>query len=234
MPWGPIGHVDEVNGPGAGLVRGFVPTKYEVLELARHWVEIQIDLEYFCWCYETSGSDWSRRMAFAGMRLNRIAECIAQDEFQRVYDKAIKDFGEKQNPELWSKFLKGEPAPPITEEDMEKGWWGWVEEGLENLLLELLHLSDVTKVNQDSLVVFQPLRKDLLELLEQIKKSGDMKRFWNWDSPTALRELISKALPGPGGLNLRKLLAEAMPPRPNGLFHLLHNDIRKALDERPV
>ena len=71
MPWGPIGHVDEVNGPGACLVRGFVPTRYEVLELAKHWAEIQIDHQYFFWLYQQTGSDLSRRTAFAGERRDR-------------------------------------------------------------------------------------------------------------------------------------------------------------------
>ena len=106
MPRGPIGHVDEVNGPGAGLVRDFVPTRYEVLELAKHWAEIQIDLEYFCWLHQTSGSDWSRRVAFAGMRLSRMQKCLGEEVIKKVYDTTFEEFGKRQNPDDWKKYVK--------------------------------------------------------------------------------------------------------------------------------
>jgi hypothetical protein len=231
MPMGPVGHVDEVNGPGACLVRGFVPTKYEVLELAKHWAEILIDLKYFCWCYETYGSDWSRRMAFAGMRLKRMEKCVGEEEIRNVYDAAFEKFGKSCDHTLWAKYVNGEQAPPITEEDYQKGGWGWVEEGLENLLRELLHLSSMREADEQALLVLRPLRKDLLELLERMKQIGDLECFWR---SFTLKELISNASPGPGDRDLRQLLAEAMPPKPGGLLDLLHNEIRKALEEKSV
>jgi hypothetical protein len=231
MPLGPIGHVDEVNGPGAGIIKGFLPTKSEVVELAKHYAEIQIDQYFEWWLFGSVGSSQTRRVAFAGLRLKRMDEYIGQEEVQKAYDATLAEYAKRQDADLWARYKRGEKAPPIDWDD-KKGWWGLVEEGLENLLRELLHLSSVKEVDQQSLLKLRPLRADLLELLERMKGRGDMTLFWDWDSPTTLTRLVGDASREPGGKKLAHLLTAAMPPTPGGLFDLLHIDIRRALDDK--
>jgi len=40
-----IGAVDEVNGSGAAEVVGFIPTRHELLELARYWANVAVEIE---------------------------------------------------------------------------------------------------------------------------------------------------------------------------------------------
>jgi hypothetical protein len=41
-----IGCVDEVNGPGSIEFPSFVPTRHELVQLAKYWATVQVDLDF--------------------------------------------------------------------------------------------------------------------------------------------------------------------------------------------
>ncbi len=101
-----IGYVDEVNGPGAGEVVGFVPTRHELLELARYWATVAVDLEYFWFTYGQYSSDRFRRQSLAWRRVGRIQELLGEDT-NKVVEKVYEEYGEKQEKRHWEAFLLG-------------------------------------------------------------------------------------------------------------------------------
>ena len=109
-PWGPTGHVDEVNGPGAAEVPGFAPTRHELMWLAKYWIDEIIEIRWFHFCHQQSGSTEIRLESFAERRLNRIAAAIGDAEVKTIVDGAWKEFGEGQACGLWDIFLNGDPT----------------------------------------------------------------------------------------------------------------------------
>ncbi|MGA3315458.1 MAG: hypothetical protein ABSC64_03355 [Candidatus Korobacteraceae bacterium] len=101
-----VGYVDEVNGPGAGEVVGFVPTRHELLELARYWATVAVDLEYFRFLHGQYSSDRYRQQCFAWRRVGRIQELLCEDA-DKVVDEVYEKFGKEQNQKYWETFLRG-------------------------------------------------------------------------------------------------------------------------------
>jgi hypothetical protein len=100
-----IGGVDEVNGRGAGLIRPFIPTKYEVLQLVKHWAGVKYRIEFNWWVDAQYGSDESRRVAFANRRIAQAAECLGEEEVYKTVESVFEDFGRQQHPKLWAAFI---------------------------------------------------------------------------------------------------------------------------------
>ena len=104
--WG-CGFVDEFNGPGAEEIRDFTPTRHELIQLVKYWAEVEIDLSYFMFVHNTTGSDWLRKRSFAGHRIGRIAKIIGKDEVNKAVDEVYAKFGEKQDKRYWDIFTSG-------------------------------------------------------------------------------------------------------------------------------
>lgn len=104
-----VGYVDEVNGPNSVEMPEFVPTRYELIQLAKYWATIVIDLRFDYFLYTTTGSSEWRLDAFARRRVGRIGEILGQDEINKVIDQAYEEYGKEQDPRAWSIFLNGTP-----------------------------------------------------------------------------------------------------------------------------
>ena len=104
-----VGYVDEVNGPNSVEMPDFAPTRYELIQLAKYWATIVIDLRFDYFLYTQTGSSEWRLDAFANRRVGRIGEILGQDEFNKVIDQAYEEYGKKQDPRAWSVFLNGTP-----------------------------------------------------------------------------------------------------------------------------
>ena len=102
----PIAAVEEVNGTGAAEVVGFVPTRHELLELARYWAKVAVDIEYLWFLYQQVGSSDLRRQPFAWSRVGRIQELLG-DDVSKIVDKVYEEYGRKQEPKYWDVFLNG-------------------------------------------------------------------------------------------------------------------------------
>lgn len=106
-PIGPIGHVDQVNGPGAIEVPEFVPTRHELMQLAKYWATEAIDLNFFMFVHQQTGSDWLRRMHFAYRRMNRIAECLGDAAADQVWEEAEQAFAKTVGARAWRLYREG-------------------------------------------------------------------------------------------------------------------------------
>jgi len=102
-----VGYVDEVNGPNSAVMPEFVPTRYELIQLAKYWATIVIDLRFDYFLYTGTGSSEWRLDAFASRRVGRIGEILGQDEINKVIDQAYEEYGKERDPRAWSIFLNG-------------------------------------------------------------------------------------------------------------------------------
>ncbi len=102
-----IGFVDAVNGPGARPCPEFVPTRHEVLEIARYWGSELLDNQIYWFLYGQTGSDEIRIMAFAEARLDRIAAILGTESVTAVWEQVEHKFREQLGDKLWDTFKNG-------------------------------------------------------------------------------------------------------------------------------
>ncbi len=99
--------VEEVNGSAAAEVIGFLPTRHELLELARFWANVAVDIEYFWFRYQKHSSAGICRRTFAWKRVARIQELLGADG-DKVVDEVYEKFGKNQNDKYWEAFMHGD------------------------------------------------------------------------------------------------------------------------------
>src|SRR5258708_3155089 len=83
---GIIGCVDQVNGPGAEEIKGYIPTKHELIQLVRFWYRECLDNRWKFFSFGQSGSSESRLGRFAMRRIKRAKALIGAV----AVDQAIK------------------------------------------------------------------------------------------------------------------------------------------------
>jgi len=106
---GCVGYVDEVNGAGAQEIPEFVPTRHELLELAKYWQKVCLENRYFWYLEWQVGSTDLRQEAFAQRRLNRIAEALGDDVVKSATDEVWEEFGKTCDPRVWNHFRNNLP-----------------------------------------------------------------------------------------------------------------------------
>lgn len=106
-----VGSVPEVNGLWAEEMPEFVPTRRELLVIAKHWAGIAIGRTYVEWsnaAVSVNTKDW-RRIYFAWRRVYRIRALLG-DVIDKLIDDQIKEFYEEQrglwDPGTWNEFLR--------------------------------------------------------------------------------------------------------------------------------
>ncbi len=104
-----IGYVDEVNGPGAVEVEGFIATEYELLQLVKHWASVTIEIHYDWFIFQSPGSSDIRREPFARRRIARIAAALGDDKVDRAIREARDEFGKGCDQRIWNIYLNGTP-----------------------------------------------------------------------------------------------------------------------------
>jgi hypothetical protein len=73
------GHVDEIHGETERPVPEYIPTKHELMQLAKYWGEVCADSQFRAIMYDSNGSrEWCLSI-YARDRLSRIAELIGDD-----------------------------------------------------------------------------------------------------------------------------------------------------------
>ena len=87
-----VGYVDEVNGPEAVEMPGFLATKHELIQLVKYWARIRIDIRFDWFANQCVGSSETRLESFAGRRIARIAEVLGNDETSAVVEQAYADY----------------------------------------------------------------------------------------------------------------------------------------------
>src|SRR5262245_10505490 len=93
--WGIGGGVRGVNDRWALLVEGFAPTEYELVVLAKHYLDVRMEVALIYRCYEQYGSDWWRQQAFADARLNTIEQALGEEKFNAAIAKKLAEWTQK-------------------------------------------------------------------------------------------------------------------------------------------
>jgi len=127
---GQYGFVDEVNGPGAEEIQGFVPTRHELIQIVKYWAYVELDLTHLMHVYQQTGSDWLRKTSFAGRRVGRISRILGDDEVKKAVDEVYAEFIKKMDKRLWNVFVNGtaEEQAAVEEEIWRKFDWDTYEE----------------------------------------------------------------------------------------------------------
>jgi hypothetical protein len=102
-----VGYVDEVNGPGALEMPGFVATKHELIHLVKYWASIRIDIRFVWFVDQCVGSSETRLESFSGRRITRIAEVLGNDETSAAVQQAYAEYAKGIDPHVWDVFLNG-------------------------------------------------------------------------------------------------------------------------------
>jgi hypothetical protein len=105
-----VGYVDEVNGPGAFEMPGFVATKHELVQLVKYWASIRIDIRYDWFTSQCVGSSETRLESFSGRKIARIAEVLGNDETRVAVQQAYGEYAKTVDPHVWDVFINGTPA----------------------------------------------------------------------------------------------------------------------------
>lgn len=83
---------DEVRGKGAEEMP-FMPTRYELLVLVKHWIEVAWDYDFAEWFLLEQTSSFGRRQeAFADRRISRIAELLGDEAVNAATNEAAESY----------------------------------------------------------------------------------------------------------------------------------------------
>ncbi len=104
----PFGYVSEVNGPDAAEIPAFVPTRHELLQIARYWADVELDLNFFMAIHQCVGSDWLRKTSFAARRLDLIERVLGGDDVNNVVKNVHDKFSESVDPRWWKAYMAGD------------------------------------------------------------------------------------------------------------------------------
>ena len=98
-----VGFVDKVNGPAAGEVPGYMPTKAELLELVKYWESTFLNTEYYVFATGQYGGTEMRLSPYAERRVDRILELLGDDAIKAVCEIRF-GFAKGVGPRLWKQF----------------------------------------------------------------------------------------------------------------------------------
>lgn len=104
-----VGYVSEVNGPDACDVPEFVPTKHELIQIAKYWLLCLLDNDFYFFVHgQTSSTEW-RINIYSNRRINRIAEILPEQELNEALEEAERDFKQdkKISDDDWDVFKNG-------------------------------------------------------------------------------------------------------------------------------
>jgi hypothetical protein len=116
-----VGFVDEVNGPGSCNCPDYVPTKYEVLQLAASWWDQALDTRAFMLVTgQVGSSDW-RIAEYAERRVDRIASILGDETVNKAVAGVERKWQRRLGDRAWEALQSGteEDRIRIAEENME-------------------------------------------------------------------------------------------------------------------
>jgi hypothetical protein len=105
-----LGYVDACNGSEAQTRPAYVPTRRELLELAKYWLTVIMEFHTDFFLLGLTGSIESRTAAFAGCRLSDIESVLGSDAMQAVAERVEGKFRERLGDRLWDIFQNGTAA----------------------------------------------------------------------------------------------------------------------------
>jgi len=85
----------------------FVPTRQELIQLVKYWVEEVIKVDYDQFITGWFDGSQARLVILASHRINRIAGLLGKKAVDQSIDQVYAEFGEKQEKRHWDIFLNG-------------------------------------------------------------------------------------------------------------------------------
>jgi hypothetical protein len=104
-----VGHVEEVNGPDSAEVPDFIPTRHELIQVVKYWEKLRLDHLFYYFLFGQTGSSETRRVAFAGRRVSRIARLLGDEEVRKAIQEVDAEFSKTIDPRGWAIFKDGTP-----------------------------------------------------------------------------------------------------------------------------
>jgi hypothetical protein len=101
-----IGVLDMIVGESGLEVPGYKTTKYETLQLVRHWAGEILGLDFGFFLYGSVGSSEWRIREYANRRLNTIAKSIGEEEVKKAFKQAEEAFAKGADPQAWKIFME--------------------------------------------------------------------------------------------------------------------------------
>ncbi len=101
-----IGGCSEINGSDAVACTEYIPTRHELLQLARYWYDTLLGIHLDWFFLAQSGSYESRMLVYAGRRLDRIAKVIGQEATDKVVAEVEAEHQERMGTD-WEVFIRG-------------------------------------------------------------------------------------------------------------------------------
>jgi hypothetical protein len=89
-------------------VPDFRVTKNELFELAKHWIEVDLEQRWFFFQFGQSGDIELALSELANRRLDRIGEMLGPDVLQRASQEVYQDW-ERKHGSQWRIFREGTP-----------------------------------------------------------------------------------------------------------------------------
>jgi hypothetical protein len=101
--------INEVNGSEACEVPQFVPTKHELIQIAKYWFQRLLNIQLWFFATGQSGSSEWREDFYAALRIDRIAEIVPEQELNQAIEEVDRDFKQdkKISDEDWNIFKNG-------------------------------------------------------------------------------------------------------------------------------
>jgi Zn ribbon nucleic-acid-binding protein len=146
----PFGCVDEVNGPGGEECKEYIPTRHELLQLAKYWFGVWLGDMWFTFSYDTIGSTELRRMPFAERRFDRVADIIGEPAFEEVIKQVEEEFRKARgiDDRTWNVFKNGDSE----QRKALKDEWDR-QEGEQDFIATLQRFEDLRKASPTATIV---------------------------------------------------------------------------------
>jgi hypothetical protein len=104
-----VGYVSEVNGPDSAEIPDFVPTRHELIQLAKYWASLDLEDLFYFFLLGQTGSSERQRVAFARRRICRIATVLGEEEVRKAIEEAEQKYSKTIDPRAWGIFKDGTP-----------------------------------------------------------------------------------------------------------------------------
>ena len=108
-----MGYVDEIHGPLGKECPDYRPTRFELIQLVKHWACVQIDFHLNWFYYRSIGSREMRMDPYAGMRLKELRRVLGDALLDNAIDKVHEKERQRMSFDDCRIFVQGTEAERI-------------------------------------------------------------------------------------------------------------------------
>ena len=109
------------SGLGGQKIPNFTVTRYELIQLVKHWERCYLDEDYFLYSVGVYSSQIKSRMQSYEDRIQEIEDIIGRELTLAATEEATEEFGASLDPRMWILYQNGGSLPPAVAEKCEAG-----------------------------------------------------------------------------------------------------------------